>query len=255
MTSDVVAGYRRTIDHPVLRAAWQNAYGEQFWPDCEAPWSMSTIDDVQFVCAALGLREGMTVADLGCGPGSFGRTAARDFGAAVWGVDLNPAAVAAARARAEAAGVSHLTTYCTGDASDTSKPASSFDGVVSLDVWMFVPDKQGFADEAARLLKPRASFAGTVWEFRRDSASLSLPAFTAYESCLAAAGFDIVAYEETADWRALLTHSMKGVVAAEAELRRDLDADVCERLFKWAKTRVGELDDSRRVRFHARKAS
>lgn len=253
MPEDPVTAYRQVIDHPIVRAAWLSAYGGRYWSDGDAPWSQCTIDDIEFVSQALNLDAGMRIADLGCGPGGFGRYVAREFGVSVWGVDLNPLAIAAAQIRAKAARFDTKLDYVAADASQTGQPSASFAGVASLDVWMFVPDKASFAEEAFRILKPGGSFAGTVWELCAPSASLFLPAFADYESALSEAGFTVIVYEETKGWRELLTRSLNALAAQEPNLRNELEAATCDRLFTWAKTRPGELDDSCRVRFHARK--
>jgi|CXWL01.1.fsa_nt_gi SAM-dependent methyltransferase len=255
MTHDPAVAYRQLIDHPLVRAAWVSACGGRYWSDGDAPWSQCTIGDVQFAAHALELGASKRVADLGCGAGGFGRYAAREYGANVWGADLNPLAIAAAHERARAAKFAEKLSYAVSDACETGQPSASFDGVVSLDVWMFAPDKVRFANEAFRILRRGGSFAGTVWELRAPSASLFLPAFTNYEGTLRAAGFEVVAYEETQGWRELLANSLNALVAEEQRVRGDLDATICDRLFAWAKTRPQELDDSRRVRFHARKPS
>jgi cyclopropane-fatty-acyl-phospholipid synthase len=60
------------------------------------------------LCRALGLAPGMRVLEIGCGWGSFAEVAARDYGAQVVGITLSPAQLEYARARIEAAGLSHL---------------------------------------------------------------------------------------------------------------------------------------------------
>jgi len=65
---------------------------------------------------AIGLERDNHVLDLGCGKGEMLCTWARDHGIVGSGVDVNPAFVAAAGARASELGVSDLVTVAQGDA-------------------------------------------------------------------------------------------------------------------------------------------
>ena len=70
------------------------------------------------------------VADLGCGTGTLSVLLAAE-GYDVHGIDLSPAMVARAEAKAAAAGVT--ATFAVGDASDPQLPLRSFDVDLALD--------------------------------------------------------------------------------------------------------------------------
>ncbi len=90
----------------------------------------STLDDAQkakldLVCRKIGLREGDTVLDVGCGWGSFARYAAEHYGAKVTGITISKEQLALARERCDGLPVDlHLCDY--------REFRGSFDHVVSL---------------------------------------------------------------------------------------------------------------------------
>ena len=87
--------------------------------------------------------------------------------------------------------------FKTGDISNTGWSDHSFDGALSMDVLLFVPDKRAALQEVARILKLGSRFVGTTWELRAESAALSAPAFDEYPGAFRDAGFTIEVYEET----------------------------------------------------------
>jgi ubiquinone/menaquinone biosynthesis C-methylase UbiE len=100
--------------------------------------------------------------------------------------------------------------FKTGDVSKTG-----FDGAFSMDVLLFVADKRAALHEIARILKPGSGFVGTSWELRAESAALHAPAFDDYPGAFKDAGFEIEIYEETGNWRRLLTDAISAVVASD----------------------------------------
>ena len=118
-----------------------------------------------------------------------------------------------------------------------------------MDVLLFVADKRAALHEIARILKPGSGFVGTSWELRAESAALHAQAFDDYPGAFKDAGFEIEIYEETRNWRRLLTDAISAVVASEDAIRQEVEGPAAERLLRWARARPGELDHSRRVRF------
>jgi SAM-dependent methyltransferase len=112
--------------------------------------------------------------------------------------------------------------FITGDISNTGWSDHSFDGALSMDVLLFVPDKRAALQEVARILKLGGRFVGTTWELRADSAALSVPAFDEYPSAFRDAGFTIEVYEETRNWRSLLTNALGALVASEDAVRKEV---------------------------------
>ena len=127
--------------------------------------------------------------------------------------------------------------------------ARRFDGVFSMDVLLFVADKRAALKEVARILKPGGRFVGTSWELRNASAALPAPAFEEYPGAFKDAGFTIEVYEDTRDWRNLLTYALGALVASEDAIRQEVEGPAAAWLLAWARARPPELEHSRRVRF------
>jgi SAM-dependent methyltransferase len=101
---------------------------------------------------SLGVGPGMRVLDLGCGDGTTALPEAQR-GADVLGVDIAENLVAAANARARAAGLDNLRVQ-QGDASDLNQLADeSFDLVVSIFGAMFAPRPFDVAKEMVRVTR------------------------------------------------------------------------------------------------------
>lgn len=102
----------------------------------------------------LGLRDDMTVLDVGCGVGGPSRYLALQYGCRVVGVDLTDAFVKAATMLAEKLKLSDRLEYRQADALDLPFEDAAFDVVWTQHVQMNIADKQGFYAEIARVLKP-----------------------------------------------------------------------------------------------------
>jgi SAM-dependent methyltransferase len=117
--------------------------GEIYGADYYAAWSAEAADTVDAMkrttfepmLAACAPEPGRTVLDLGCATGSFLAEAARR-GATTYGIDLNPEAISAARARVPDAQL-HA-----GVVADLPFPGVSFDAVVMIDFIEHVRDPE-----------------------------------------------------------------------------------------------------------------
>ena len=105
---------------------------------------------------AAGVRAGMRVLDLCCGPGMLAQ-AATERGAQAVGVDF-PAVVEVARKLIPAA------EFQSGDAQNLEFPDNSFDAVVCGYGLMHVPDAEKVLREMFRVLRPGGKVAVSVWE-------------------------------------------------------------------------------------------
>ena len=110
--------------------------------------------------AALGLRPGDRVLDVGVGTANAAIEAAR-HGAVVTGVDLTPAQIERARDRCAGEGVE--IDLRVADAQALGLPDSSFDVVISVMGVIFAPDHARAASEMARVCRPGGTVAITSW--------------------------------------------------------------------------------------------
>ena len=117
-----------------------------------------------------GLGPGMRVLDIGCGAGDVSLLAARLVGPTgyVLGVDHAPEAIAAARGRAERAGVAHAAFHC-GEIAAFA-PDAPVDALVGRFVLMHQRDPAAVLRAAVRHVRP-----GGVVAFIESHMSASLP--------------------------------------------------------------------------------
>jgi MPBQ/MSBQ methyltransferase len=104
--------------------------------------------------------------DVGCGIGGSARILARDYGLTVLGISISPAQIARAQALTPAALASRCR-FAVMDALDLDLADGSFDAVWSVEASPHMPDKQRYADELLRVLRPGGRLAVADWN-RRD---------------------------------------------------------------------------------------
>ena len=102
--------------------------------------------------ADLGIRTGVRVLDVGCGDGTTALPAA-ETGAEVLGIDIASNLVAAARRRAEEAGLTNVR-FLEGDVTSLELEDDSFDLTMSIFGAMFAPRPFDVAKEMVRVTRP-----------------------------------------------------------------------------------------------------
>ncbi len=111
----------------------------------------------------VGLAEGDTVLDVGCGTGSLTLAVAeREKVAGVTGIDMSEAYIAFARGRSDDERIE----FQTGDACALPYADAAFDRVLSMLVLNFVPDAPAAAAEMVRVTRPGGVVAAAVWDLR-----------------------------------------------------------------------------------------
>jgi MPBQ/MSBQ methyltransferase len=113
------------------------------------------------------LPPGSRVLDVGCGIGGSARILARDYGLEVLGISISPAQIARATALTPASLPNCR--FAVMDALDLSLAEGHFDAVWSVEACPHMPDKQRYADELLRMLRPGGRLAVADWN-RRDPA-------------------------------------------------------------------------------------
>tara|TARA_Y100001968_G_scaffold233608_1_gene216586 strand:- start:1736 stop:2671 length:936 start_codon:yes stop_codon:yes gene_type:complete len=110
------------------------------------------------------LPRGSRVLDIGCGIGGSARILANDYGFDVLGVTISPQQVRRANQ------LTQKGTRCRFEVMDAmalTLDKGSFDGVWSVEAGPHIPDKQVYADQMLRVLRPGGVLAVADWN-RRD---------------------------------------------------------------------------------------
>lgn len=136
--------------------------GPPLWSStCQGILTLDLSRDLRFcedrkdcVLRRLGLQSGMTVVDLGCGPGALTRKLARWLGptSSVIGIDRDTAFLAYARRKGQAQGLPHLR-FWAGDVLALPLAAQSVEACTSHTVIEHVPNR-AFLQEQHRVCRP-----------------------------------------------------------------------------------------------------
>ena len=127
-----------------------------------------------------GLKRGMRVLDIGCGPGFVTELIASIVGPTgeIVGVDISPSAVALARSRCDAAGLRNAA-FIEGDLTTMSFD-KTFDAAVGRYILMFLPDPAAMVRAVAKFVKPGGilAFHEVTWGDAR-----SYPKAPLFDAC------------------------------------------------------------------------
>lgn len=101
----------------------------------------------------VGIKEGQTLLDFGCGSGSYVIPAARMVGGKgmVYAVDIHPLAISAVEKKATKEGLTNIATILSDR--DTGLPDESIDVVLLYDVIRSIKDKRALLKELHRVMK------------------------------------------------------------------------------------------------------
>jgi SAM-dependent methyltransferase len=195
---------------------WREVFGAQY-PAAADPSGYVSVTELWRLALELRVGRGQRVADVGCGRGGPGLWVAAATGAALTGIDIDEAELAAARHRADQAGLADRAAFRRGSFAHTGLPDGGADAVMSLDALLFAPDKRAAAAELARITVAGGRLALTSWDYHRRPAGR--PAQVADQRpLLEAAGFDVLSYEETHDWRERQERTGRALLAEVAGL-------------------------------------
>ena len=109
------------------------------------------------------LPAGTSVLDVGCGIGGSSRILAKDYGFNVTGVTISPQQVKRAQ---ELTPDGLSAKFMVDDAMSLSFPDGSFDVVWSIETGPHIPDKESFAQELLRVVKPGGLLVVADWNQR-----------------------------------------------------------------------------------------
>jgi SAM-dependent methyltransferase len=198
---------------PALTGIWREALGDEY-PEGADPYSWvsrSELDAISDVVRATG----RDLVDVGCGRGGPGLWVALATGARLVGVDIAQAGLDAAAASASAVGVP--AEYRLGRFEVLPLPDAGADVVMSIDAFLFTPDKNAAARELARVIRPGGRLAMTTWDYHSQPVNRP-PQVDDHRPLLEAAGFEVERYDDTDDWEARQRRTTDGLLARADEL-------------------------------------
>ena len=217
------ASYRSPTS-PTEERIWRSALGAEY-PEGIDPYSLVSSSELQRFAADLRLQAADTLVDLGCGRGGAGLWVALETGARLIGIDIAEAPLLAAQERAAALGTA--ATFQRGEFESTGLPDASVDGIMSVDALLFTPDKAGAMREFRRILRPDGRLCLTSWDYHSQPAGRP-PQVPDHRPLAMAAGFQVLAYDETEAWRERQLGVAEGLLAAVDELAAERGVPVEE---------------------------
>lgn len=216
------AVYSAIPDSPTFERIWREQALGADYPAGFEHISFLTFEEMQEMSAALALTSGSRLLDLACGMGGPGLWIAREHGAQLVGIDASAIALTHAGSRAASVGMSDRTTFQHGTFAATGLDAASCDAAMSCDALQYAPDKRAAFTEAARVLRPGATFAFVCFELDPEKLAgiplLGDDPVPDYRPLLEDAGFDVVRYDESPDWNERVTNTYQALVAAKPAL-------------------------------------
>ena len=167
---------------------------------------------------------GSRVVDIGCGRGGPGLWVAGETGAHLTGIDIAQAGLDAAARSAQVLGVE--ADFRLGSFSRVPLPDGAADVVMSVDAFLFEPDREAGAAELKRVLRPGGRLAMTSWDYHSQPVNRP-PQVADHRPLLESAGFLVERYDETPDWEDRQRHLADGLLdnvdALAAEQGQDPD--------------------------------
>jgi len=153
------SGHDATVHHPFDDPVY---WSKVFDDPARAAWQKP-----EELVAALGLRAGQRVADLGAGTGYFSRLLSSAVGTTgtVFAVELEPNLVAHLRARAEREGTANVVPILASP-DNPRLPAGLVDVVLIVDTYHHIDDRITYLRNLRRALRPGGRIAVVDWQKR-----------------------------------------------------------------------------------------
>jgi SAM-dependent methyltransferase len=128
----------------------------------DSNWASSTRQFIPPLLEAANVENGMSLLDIGCGPG-YVAAAAIDQGANAIGLDFSAEMIASAQKM-----FPHIQ-FVEGDAQNLPFPDHNFERVIANFALLHLADPERAMTEACRVLRPRGRFAFTTWAKKEEN--------------------------------------------------------------------------------------
>lgn len=140
------------------RLAWLNSTNRAihigYWDADTHSHAQSLLNMNRALAEAIGIQAGMRVLDAGCGVGGSAIWLAETYGVEVTGITLVESQLERAKRYAAERNVAHKVRFHLADFTATPFPAGTFDAVWAIESVCHSTEKQRFAHEARRVLRP-----------------------------------------------------------------------------------------------------
>jgi ubiquinone/menaquinone biosynthesis C-methylase UbiE len=207
----------------VAERVWRGVFGAEY-PAGLDPYSYVSVSELERFATDARVGPSDTIADLGCGRGGPGLSVAMATGANLVGIDISSSALEAARERATALGLDGRARFQEGSFEDTGLRDRSVDALMSIDALLFSADKAAALAEFRRIVRPEGRLVFTSWDFHRQPTGRP-PQVEDHRPLLRAAGFEVLTYEETADWHRRVSETTAGLLENASELAAESGQD------------------------------
>lgn len=127
------------------------------------PFQQAIARHEHFLAAKMGLKEGQTVLDVGCGVGGPAREISRFSGAKIVGLNNNDYQILRGNNWAEKNGMSDQLRFVKGDFMQMDFADNTFDAVYAIEATCHAPVLEGVYSEIYRVLKPGGTFGVYEW--------------------------------------------------------------------------------------------
>jgi ubiquinone/menaquinone biosynthesis C-methylase UbiE len=241
----VFDGVFRDVADTVQRRVWRAVYGEEY-PEGVEPYSFVSNTELRRFADELRVGSDDVLGDLGCGLGGPGRWMAVRTGARLVGIDVSTVAVDTARRQAAALGLAGRTEYRHGSFEENDLADGELDAVMSIDALLFAVDKPTALAGLARVLRPGGRLVTTTFDYHRQPQGRP-PQVDDHRPLLKRAAFQVLAYEETAQWRYRAESTSDGLLAAVDEIAVQTGEDPDQLRAETREMRASVDDMSRRV--------
>lgn len=189
----------RGPDSPGHHRIWTEVYGDEY-PAALDTHSYITVSELDRMAEDCRLSAGDRLADIGCGRGGPGIWLAARCDAELIGIDIAETALEAAREKARIFGLADRAAFRLGSFTDTNTAAGSLQAVMSIDALLFAPDKAKALAELARITAPGGRLLLTTWDYHTQPYGRP-PQLSDHRPVIEAAGFSVLTYAETDQWR------------------------------------------------------
>jgi len=226
-TTDWAAVFDRQFSAPptsVEARVGRAVLGDEY-PEELAPYSFVSRSELRRFAEETRLTAGDMLVDVGCGRGGPGLWVAAQSAARYTGIDIAPSAVQAVAARAPALRMQGRVEAAVDTFEDTGLRDASADAIMSIDALLFTPDKRRAVDELARVLRRGGRLVFTSWDYSGQPPGRP-PQVDDHRPLLATAGFRVLAYDDTEDWRGRMTRYSQALMDAAAEVAAETGEDV-----------------------------